>query len=599
MPIRRAIRSHFGHCIMRPAQSSACRIPLARRASRPPNFHALYPPAPRQFSYRPPQLLLASNRTLPRPQLPFLYPSGQYYNGNQILRLFSISSTSKKYIKDTAKLTVKYTFLIWVVTTLFSIASLGVLSERQERAFPSPHEWSLYTRFRFRRGKWWEVPENNEDIGFPNWARLYAEYKHALDRLENPNKDGEGIVELEETAVSGVDTKSFDFTAKSEEWRQGYYETVLGMARASERLEGWVSDKWKWNAWSPEFIESPSNPRPKATPPGMPKIPKKEDQIAIAEAPETYYFRILTSTGFTTRQRVTAALGYADWLSFKNQKYAAEEAYRWALDIAISGLPTPDSSSAIDRQTGVLAATAPKDTLTPNLITAATNLATFHAGTGKITSALPIFVSVLRARLSVDPAPPSPPEPLKDSSLIGTVLGLLREPDYPPVPPTGDEPLQRREEDRCEEAELKSYIGEILFATAGSSKKQREQGLNWVRDSVSTAKMAQSLDVIRNDPARYKKCEQCEEVSLESWGKIMTYLAAEAREERDAAKASSLLSLSGLKAKVWGTADLEKKVEDLEDEEDGVVMRLNKVRGKMLREEYAEMDKKYSKTFVF
>jgi hypothetical protein len=499
-------------------------------------------------------------------------------------------------LKETAKLTVKYTFLIWVVTTLFSIASLGVLSERQERAFPSPHEWSLYTRFRFRRGKWWEVPENNEDIGFPNWARLYAEYKHALDRLENPEKDGKGIVEQAESTVPGVDTKSFDITGKSEEWRQGYYEVVIGMARAAERLEGWVSDKWKWNVWSPEFIESPSNPRPRATPPGMPKAPAKEDQIVVAEPPETFYFRILTSTGFTTHQRVTAALGYADWLSFKKRNDAAEEMYRWALDIAISGLPTPDCSSTIDKQTGVLAATAPKDTLTPNLISAATNLATFYAATGRIKSALPIFVSVLRARLSVDPAPPSLPEPPKDSSFTGTLLSLLREPDYPPVPPTGDEPLRRRDEDRCEEAALKNYIGEILFATAGSSSKQREQGLNWVRDSVSTAKIAQSLDVVHNDPTQYKKCEQCEEVGLESWGKIMTYQAAEAREQRDRAKTSGLASL---KAKLWGTTDLEKRVEDLEDEEEGVVMRLNKVRGKMLREEYEEMDKKYARTFVF
>jgi hypothetical protein len=511
------------------------------------------------------------------------------------LRLFSISSAQKQQLKETAKLTVKYTFLIWVVTTLFSIASLGVLSERQERAFPSPHEWSLYTRFRYRRGKWWEVPENNEDIGFPNWARLYAEYKHALDRLEDPEKDGQGIVEQDESTVPGVDTKSFDLTAKSEEWRQGYYEVVIGMARAAERLEGWVSDKWKWNAWSPEFIESPSNPRPKATPPGMPKIPAKEDQIDIAEAPESFYFRILTSTGFTTHQRVTAALGYADWLSFKQRTDAAEEAYRWALDIAISGLPTPDPSSIIDKESAVLSATAPKGAITPNLIDAATNLATFYAANGKITSALPIFVSVLRARLSADPAPPSPPEAKRDSSLIGTLLSLLKEPEYPPVPPTGDEPFRRREKDRCDEAILKNHIGEILFATA-ASPKQREQGLNWVRDSVSTAKFAQSLEVINSDPDRYKKCEQCEEVGLESWGKIMTYLAAEAREKRDATKASRL---AGLKSKLWSTTDLDKKVEELEDEEEGVTLRLNKVRGKMLREEYEEMDKKYARTFVF
>jgi hypothetical protein len=472
------------------------------------------------------------------------------------------------------------------------------MSERQERAFPSPHEWSLYTRFRFRRGKWWEVPENNEDEGFPNWARLYAEYQHALRRLEDPDKDGQGITEQMEGGmlVPGVGAVGFDIAAKSEEWRQGYYEVLVGMARASERLEGWVSDKWRWNAWSPEFIASPSNPRPKATPPGMPPPPPEEDQIPVAEPPETFYMKVLTSKGFTTHQRMTAALGYADWLSFKKLNGSAEEMYRWALDIAISGLPSIDPTSVINVDTAIISANVPKNEITSNLVDAATSLATFFASTGRITSALPIFVSLLRARLNADPAVPAYSEPMKDSSLTGTILGLLREPEYPPVPPTGDEPLRRREEDRCEEAALKNYIGEILFAIAGSSSAQRQQGLNWVRDGVSTSKIAQSLDVVHTDPARKKKCESCEEVGLESWGKMMTYLAAEAREKRDSAKSGGI---TNLRSKLWGTIELDKKVEDLEDEEEGVILRLNKLRGRMLREEYDEMDKKYSRTFVF
>ncbi|KAF2275994.1 uncharacterized protein EI97DRAFT_433925 [Westerdykella ornata] len=579
---------------IRPA---ALRIHLARRTLRPPSFSPLYSPLRRQFSHKPPCLILTSNRTVLRPQLPFLHPSGQsFYTGQPILRLFSITANDKKWVKETAKLTVKYTFYIWVITTLFSIASLGFLSERQERAFPSPHEWSLYTRFRFRRGKWWEVPENNEDEGFPNWARLYAEYQHALRRLEDPNKDGKGIIEQEGEPIPGLGKAGFDLTEKSEEWRQGYYEVLMGMARASERLEGWVSDKWRWNAWSPEFIESPSNPRPRATPPGMPPPPAKEDQIAIADPPESFYLRVLTSKGFTTYQRVSAALGYADWLSFKKLNDSAEEMYRWALDIAISGLPTSDTKSVIDPETAILSASAPRDAITPNLIFAATNMATFYASTGRITSALPIFISVLRARLAAEPGPASPPQPQQDSSFIGTILSLLKEPAYPPLPPTGDEPLRRRQEDRCEEAALKNYIGEILFATAGSSSSQQKQGLDWVRDGVSTAKIAQSFDVIQKDPARKKKCETCEEVGLESWGKIMTYLAAEARRERDAAKSGGITNLLW---KLKGTAGLDKKVEDLEDEEEGVTLRLNKLRSRMLREEYEEMDKKYSRKFVF
>lgn len=76
----------------------------------------------------------------------------------------------------------------------------------------------------------------------------------------------------------------------------------------------------------------------------------------------------------------------------------------------------------------------------------------------------------------------------------------------------------------------------------------------------------------------------------------MTYLAAEARDERDKAHAGGL---TGLLWKVKGTKGLEQKAEDLEDEEEGVTMRLNKLRKKMLQEEYAEMDRKYARTFVF
>ncbi|KAF2254583.1 hypothetical protein BU26DRAFT_514467 [Trematosphaeria pertusa] len=580
---------------MRPATH---RIRLPRRLLRPPNAHYPEPPCPRQFSHKPPRLLLITNRSTPRPQLPFLYPTGQYLSNGQIFRLFSISANHKKFIKETARQTVKYTVLIWIVTTCFSLASFGILSERQERAFPSPHEWSLITRIRFRRGKWWQVPENNEDEGFPNWARVYSELQSAMNRLENPTKDGAGLVEQEEGGlmVPGVGKAGYDLTAKSEEWRQGYYEVLLGMARAAERLEGWVTDKWRRNVWAPEFVASPTNPRPKATLPGMPPVPEEDQRVPAAEAPETFYLKIITSKGFTTNQRLTAALGYADWLAFRKLPDSAEEMYRWALDIAISGLPIPDPSTTINRTSGVLSSTAPKEHITPNLVYAATNLATFHAEQGNIIAALPILISLLRARLTADPAPPPPPAEEPDSSLTGTLLSLLNEPDYPPLPPTGDEPLLRREEDRCEEAALKSYIGEILFATAGSSPSQRQQGLSWVRDAVSTAKIAQSLAPIANDDERRKKCEQCEEVGLESWGKIMTYLAAEAHEKRDAAKSRSL---HGLMWKLWGTQKLDEDVQNLEGEEEGVTMRLNKLRGKMLKEEYEDMDRKYARTFVF
>ncbi|KAF2642901.1 hypothetical protein P280DRAFT_467034 [Massarina eburnea CBS 473.64] len=585
---------------MRPATH---RISLPARRPHTPHSHLRDPPCPRQFSHKPARLLLVSHRSTPRPQLPFLYPSANTLSQAQISRLFSISATQKKFLRDTGRETVRWTIIIWILSTSFTIASYGVLSERQERAFPSPHEWSLISRFRFRRGKWWQVPENNEEEGFPNWARVYDELEHTLRRLENPNKDGAGLLEQEEGGllVPGVGKAGYDLTGKSEEWRQGYYEVLIDMATAAERLEGWITTKRRRTIWAPEFFLSPTNPRPKATLPGSPPIPPEKDRIPASDVPETFYLKIITSKGFTTSQRLHAALGYADWLSFKNLPSAAIEMYNWALDIAISGLPTPNPSEIISRETGILSATAPPHAITPNIIYAATNLATFHASQKYPHKALPILISCLRARLSAPESPNNPAPPRPDSSLVGTILSLLSEPEYPPLPPTGDEPLERRQEDRCEEAALKSYIGEILFATSTSTSQsspssQRKQGLQWVRDAVSTAKTAQSLPPIQsNDPLR-KKCEQCEEVGLEAWGKMMTYLAAEAREERDKAKSGGV---SGLVWKVRGTQGLEKKVEELEDEEEGVTMRLNKLRRKMMTEEYEDMDRKFARTFVF
>ena len=45
------------------------------------------------------------------------------------------------------------------------------------------------------------VPENNEEEGFPNWARVYDELDHALSRLEDPDTDGAGLAEQEEGGI--------------------------------------------------------------------------------------------------------------------------------------------------------------------------------------------------------------------------------------------------------------------------------------------------------------------------------------------------------------------------------------------------------------
>ncbi|OCL10192.1 hypothetical protein AOQ84DRAFT_5318, partial [Glonium stellatum] len=352
-----------------------CRMQSLRRSLKPPNSPSNHPSL-RQFSQNS-QLLLIVSSGSPRPQLPFLYPAShrlptQVHRGQwQLARL--LTTERKKYIKNTAKLTVKYTIGIHIIVSLCSIISLAVLSEKQERAFPSPPEWSLITRFHFRNGRWWELPENNDE-GVTDWSKLHRAYQRALARLEDPNKDGAGLIEQEEGGilVPGVGKAGFDLSQKSEEWRRGYHEILMGMARAAEHLDGWVVDKTsqakKKSAWPPEMVIGPSNPNPEPAPPGAPPAPLEENCVPVSDPPETFYLKILTSKGFTTHQRLTAALGYADWLSFKGLKDSAEEMYKWGLDIACSGLPDP--TSIIDPTTGIISASAPY--ITPNVVLAAT-----------------------------------------------------------------------------------------------------------------------------------------------------------------------------------------------------------------------------------
>ncbi|PVH94550.1 hypothetical protein DM02DRAFT_618530 [Periconia macrospinosa] len=561
---------------------------------------------PRQFSHKPPKLILVSTRASTRPQLPFLHPSGSYVSSAQLSRLFSISASQKKFIKDTARDSVKWTLIFGTVSVSFSLAGYAILTERQERAFPSPHEWSFITRFRFRRGKWWQVPENNEKPGATNWPQVYEEMLKAVERLEDVNKDGAGIVEQDQEEggllVPGVGKAGYDVTAKSEEWRQGYWEALMGLALAAENQDGWVTTASQKYYWSPAYVPTPQNPYPPDVLPGGIPLPPEEERIPAAGPPETFYMKLLTTKGFTTSQRVRAALGCAHWLTFKELTDSAEEMYRWALDIAISGLPTPDKSSVIDSKTGVLSSTASKEHITPNLIFAATELATFHASQGNTTAALPILVSLLRARLEAPEAPATEPPKRQEKSMISEFINLLVEPVYPPLPPTGDEPFLRIDTDRCEEAALKTYIGEILFATAGPTsytlQTAKTPGLSWVRDSVSTAKQAQSIPGIQAEVPRRRRCETCEEVGLEAWGKIMTYLAAQAKEDLEGVKRGWGPRALAYKL-LWGTDALEARIEDLEEEEDGVAMRLHKLRVKVHREETAEHRRKYARTFVF
>ncbi len=433
----------------------------------------------------------------------------------------------------------KYMVVGWTGLFLLMVMAFGIQNERMERQFPSPREWTWISRMNYRSARSHEDPEANGQ-GFINWAGSGNMYRQLMQRLEDPAIDGQGLSEQEEGGilVAGVGKTGANLETKSYAWKRGYYETLMGAARAAEHLDGWVKDETRNAPFPPEVVIGPSNPNPKPVPPGALSPPLEENCSPAFEPPETYYMKILTTRGFSTRDKLHAALAYADWLDFKGLPESAEEMYRWGIDIANSGaqsdLPVVDSS------TGVIRADATN--VSANILQATTSLAIHHARSSNIPSALPIFVSILRARRSLTTVPPStlkfkdeedegPPSTLSN---ILTLLGsLLAAPPYPPPPPSGNEPPFRTSSELCEEAGVMAYIGEVLFASASHN-----EGLSWTREAVDLAE-ERFADVTTDKDGRIR-CQECLDIGLENWKRMVMKLASTERKEKEGRKSGWL-----------------------------------------------------------
>ena len=405
-----------------------------------------------------------------------------------------------------------------------------------ERDEPTPAEWTFLTRCAVRSARGLERPmEAGRDVP---WSDVGAAYKKAVRRLEDAGVDGAGLRlqggeegREEGLSVPGVGEAGFDVSAKSEPWRRGYWETLMGLAKTAEHLDGMLLDVTSKTVVAPEFVVGPSNPDPKPMPPWKPEAPLEGNCVPAFEPPETFYLKILTTKGFSNRQRLEAALAYGEWLGFKDMPETAEEVYKWALDIATSSLEKPDA--VIDKKTAVIRPDAP--IVTDNVLSAATAMATHYAQTQNPVAALPIFLSVLRARraapldpaVSTAPAPkPKPPPPQTDIAAFAGYLkafaSLFASVPYPPPPPSGEELLVRHAVEDCEEAKLMAYIGEILFAT---SKSQRDLGLRWTKDAVELAQTRAKDDEV--DKKERVKCVGCLEVGLANWHMMVNLLLQE------------------------------------------------------------------------
>lgn len=425
----------------------------------------------------------------------------------------------------------------------------GVYSELLERQFPTPPDWSLFSKLWYRNARGGEDP-NASETGYIDYVRTGMWYMNLLARLESPGIDGAGLEPAlkddGDIYVAGVG-KALNITSKSEPWCRGYHACLMGAARAAEHLDGWVTDTTRKISFPANMVTGPSNPHPKPVPYGAVEAPLEENCVPAFGSPESLYTKILTTQGFSTRQRLDAALAYADWLDFKGLPESAEAMYDWGLDIAMGALPVEAHNAVEIKKSGIINAEA--NHISSNLLLATTSLALHHARHRNFATAFPIFLSVLRATRQL-PSPPQKPlqnpfdtQPLKAHGLVADIKRLLNSPPYPAPPPTGDEPQLRTPLTVCEEAGIMAHIGEIVFASTSSatnnastssitanktvSQNSLQAGINWTRDAVDIAEST-FLGSARQDGEARKKCAECIKVGLGNWEKMVARMIRDA-----------------------------------------------------------------------
>ncbi|KAI1296460.1 hypothetical protein F5Y03DRAFT_294190 [Xylaria venustula] len=494
-----------------------------------------------------------------RPQLPFL--STPLARNHQFRYL---TTERKRWLVYEVYLGFKYTVYLWAIIGFSVIAYWSVQQEWLERKYPTPHEWGWLTRLRFRIAKW--GPDRTDWVE-TDWVVISEYVKNVIERLEDKNIEGAGLADLTEGGIwiDGIGNAGYDITAKSEPWRRGYYEALLLAAKAAEQLDDHVVDTTRHLVFPASTVIGPSNPNPKPIPFGAEKAPLEENCEPAYDAPETFYMRILTTRGFSSRQKMDAALAYASWLDFKNVPEAAVRMYEWALSLASENiLPTEvpyDGTSYVLRENGPAPST--------NILDALTALAAHKARNEDISTALPILLSVLRARRAL-PEPeaktatststfiPRKAAKASDSiwtvdNVLNTVKRLAAPPAYPPPPSDGESAPVRDAKERCKEAGLNLYIGEIIYTSTS-----REDGLAWTREAVDLAEeQLYSLGPPSDDIAAKQTCRECLSSGLENWAKMAGRLAREEREKGAATATGSSAWFGGL----WGDGKQQKEEE--------------------------------------
>ncbi|KAK2594704.1 hypothetical protein QQS21_007554 [Conoideocrella luteorostrata] len=471
--------------------------------------------------------------TKSRPSLPFLLVPK---SSAAIIRSFT--SERKRWLKHEAKLVARYTVTLWGLAACVLLIFFAVNEETTEREYPTPHEWHYLTRKFLRDAQDFRDPKNGE----VNWARCLELARGVVIRLEDPKLGGGKVVKLSDKVDPSLEVPgefiNCDISAMSEEWRRGYFEAIMLAAKAAEHVDNWVRDKDRNIVCAPEFVIGPSNPRPRPTPPGRPHAPREEDCEVAYPSADHWYMKILATTGLTSRDKMEAALEYATFMEFKNRQEGAEALYSLALTEASTGLDP--SKLPYDPKTFVVRTNAPAPSM--NVLDALTAIANHKARRGDISFALPIYISLLKARRSLsDIPPPRTRSKSQRPSLYEQFVKYFGPPAYPPPGPDGTQAPWRNPYERCQEASLSLYIGEILYATAS-----RDDGLAWTRDGVDLAEQQlRALGTATTDKETKRICRECLSTGLDNWSTMVSRLARAEETKKSIGSKSAMFSFWG------------------------------------------------------
>ena len=465
--------------------------------------------------------------TQSRPSLPFLLvPKAS----PSIARSFT--SDRRRWLRHEAKLVARYTITLWGLAACAIVIFFIIGEETSERVYPTPHDWHYLTRKFLRDAHDFKNPKSGE----VNWARCLELARSVVIRLEDPKLDGLSVSKLSGSSDPSLEIPtefiSVDMSSMPEDWRRGYFQAIMLAAEAAEHVDGWVRDRTRNIVSAPEFVIGPSNPRPKPIPTGRPHAPREEDCEPAYPSPERFYLKILTTVGITPRHKMEAALQYASFLEFKSDPASAEALYGTALAQATVDLDK--DKLPYNPKTFVLRAGGPSPSM--NVLDCITAIANHKARNGDVSSSLPIYVSLLKARRSLsDTPPPQDKSRPKRLSAYEKLVEMVSQPEYPPAPPDGTAPPWRNAYERCQEASLNLYIGEILYATSSY-----DEGLAWTRDGVDLAEeQLRALGPANKDESTKQTCRECLSTGLENWSTMVSRLATAEEAKKDSSSSTS------------------------------------------------------------